>query len=89
MMSFSSGFFFFFNAHPYVKYPDREIRICCVMCDADNVSLQAALIAHVGRSFGSLDAAEGEQLTVLPGGTEHYLCQIYFDYISSSDGLKC
>ena len=29
--------FCFFYAHPYVKYPDREIRICCVMCDAENI----------------------------------------------------
>lgn len=50
MMSFSSDFY----AHPYVKYFDREIRICRVMCDADNVWLQAVLIAHVGRCFCSV-----------------------------------
>lgn len=52
MMSLSSNFY----AHPYVKYFDREIRICCVMCDAANVSLQAVLIAHVGRCFCSVNA---------------------------------
>ncbi len=34
MMRFTSVFF---HAHPYVKCPDREIRICCVMCDAGNI----------------------------------------------------
>lgn len=43
------------------------------MCDAENVSLEAVLIAHVGRGFGYVIAAEEEQAAVLLGDAECYL----------------
>lgn len=58
-------FVFLFNTYPYLKYPSRSY----VMCDAVNVLLQAELIAHMGRRFGSAGVAEREQVAVLLGGT--------------------
>lgn len=47
------------------------------MCDADNVLLEAVLIAHVGGGFGDVIAAEeSKQVAVLLGNVESYLSEI-------------
>lgn len=65
-----------FNAYPYVKQPDRESEYV-VMCDADNVSLEAVLIAHVGRGY--VIAAEEERVAVLLGDAECYLSKMIWN----------